>query len=283
MALEVDPTREHQPPAASSGGEAKPQTNARAWSRARVGLSPERRGFIKDVVLTGLGCTALADLLSKAGSSRALTPPQHGVASGPEHALLHRPPLPRFGFKVPVAGVAPDQLPPSRLTDAPRAYRFGTHNGFDLYAPFGAPVSAIADGVVVQADLAYGELTPELHRHLLGACARLRRTPPDVYQQLLGRRVVVDHGVHHGLRVVAVYAHLSGVRAEAGRRVAGGEVIGAVGNSGTSAGVRGSREDAHLHLEVRLQRRGEHEFYFGAGMSLPELRRALKEAFHAAA
>jgi murein DD-endopeptidase MepM/ murein hydrolase activator NlpD len=41
------------------------------------------------------------------------------------------------------------------------------------------------------------------------------------------------------------YAHMSAFRAQLGQRVAAGDVIGAIGNSGRSTGP-------HLHFEVRI-------------------------------
>lgn len=56
-----------------------------------------------------------------------------------------------------------------------------------------------------------------------------------------GNLVVIDHGKGVETR----YAHLSGFNAKVGDKVAQGQVIGFVGNTGTSTG-------ANLHFEIRL-------------------------------
>ncbi len=87
------------------------------------------------------------------------------------------------------------------------------HAGLDIAAPHGKPVVAPADGAVVFAGLegAYGNV------------------------------IVIDHG--HGIRTR--YAHLANMKVKPGDRVARGQEIGAVGNTGRSTGP-------HLHYEVRV-------------------------------
>lgn len=93
------------------------------------------------------------------------------------------------------------------------------HSGLDIAAPTGTPVRAAADGIVVLA-------------------------AADLF--LTGRTIMIDHG----LGLVSSYAHLSRLDVEAGRRVAAGQPIGAIGASGLATG-------AHLHwgmswLDIRL-------------------------------
>lgn len=93
------------------------------------------------------------------------------------------------------------------------------HSGTDVAAPAGAPVRAVADGVVSLAH-------------------------PGMF--FTGITAMVDHGL--GLQ--SVYAHLSRLDVAEGQRVRKGEVIGAVGASGRATGP-------HLHwgiswLDVRL-------------------------------
>lgn len=187
--------------------------------------------------------------------------------------------LPSLDFLMPVAGVSLSSLSASRLPNAPRAYRRGLHPGFDVYCPFGTSVRAIASGMVIRADEHFSELDPKLHRFLQAQCAVLNATPSDILDRLRGRAIVIDHGVVQGARVRSVYAHLSAVEVRAGMMVERGEVIGQVGNSGTEAGVRGSRDEAHLHLEIWFQRSGGREFYLGQGLSELSVRQFLAEVF----
>jgi murein DD-endopeptidase MepM/ murein hydrolase activator NlpD len=92
-----------------------------------------------------------------------------------------------------------------------RSYEF--HAGLDIRALQGTPVAAAGNGVVVYA-------------------GRMRG---------YGNMVVVDHG----FELKTVYAHLSAIYADIGRRVQTGETIGAVGQTGRATGP-------HLHYEVRV-------------------------------
>ncbi|MBP7147856.1 MAG: peptidoglycan DD-metalloendopeptidase family protein [Acidobacteria bacterium] len=87
------------------------------------------------------------------------------------------------------------------------------HPGWDVEARFGAPVRAPFAGRVVWAEWLRG----------------------------YGLVVVVDHGGG----VSTVYAHLSAVLARSGTRVARGQQLGSVGDTGSLRG-------AYLYLEVRL-------------------------------
>lgn len=85
------------------------------------------------------------------------------------------------------------------------------HRAVDLSTAPGQPVIATADGIVLRAE-------------------RSGR---------LGNAVVIAHGFGFTTR----YGHLSRYEVEAGQRVARGEVIGYVGNTGRATGY-------HLHYEV---------------------------------
>ncbi|HVB99134.1 MAG TPA: M23 family metallopeptidase [Candidatus Dormibacteraeota bacterium] len=87
------------------------------------------------------------------------------------------------------------------------------HPGIDIGVPYGTPVRATADGIVVFA----GE------------------------EEGYGREVVIDHG----FGISSCYAHLSGFNTQVGDHVDRGDVIGYVGDSGRSTGP-------HLHYEVRI-------------------------------
>jgi murein DD-endopeptidase MepM/ murein hydrolase activator NlpD len=87
------------------------------------------------------------------------------------------------------------------------------HTGVDISAPFGTPVKATGDGIVIHANWSGG----------------------------YGRCIVIDHG--NGYQTW--YAHLSRMDVMEGDEIRQGEVVGAVGVTGRSTG-------AHLHYEVRI-------------------------------
>ncbi len=87
------------------------------------------------------------------------------------------------------------------------------HTGIDIKAPYGAPVHATADGVVVYAG----------------------------WYSDYGKVVIIKHPSGYK----TLYAHLSKIKVRYGRRVKAGEVIGYIGSTGRSTGP-------HLHYEVRL-------------------------------
>jgi murein DD-endopeptidase MepM/ murein hydrolase activator NlpD len=85
------------------------------------------------------------------------------------------------------------------------------HQGIDLSAPEGTPVTTTADGKVILAERTKG----------------------------YGRTILIDHGGGWQTR----YAHLKRIKVDKGQRVKRGDVIGAVGRSGNASGF-------HLHYEL---------------------------------
>ncbi|WP_431970604.1 M23 family metallopeptidase [Nocardia sp. bgisy134] len=85
------------------------------------------------------------------------------------------------------------------------------HNGLDFGDPLGAPISAVTDGVVIEAGPASG----------FGLWVRVQQ----------------DDGT------VGVYGHVNDILAEVGQPVRAGDLIATVGNRGQSTGP-------HLHYEV---------------------------------
>ncbi len=92
------------------------------------------------------------------------------------------------------------------------------HRGVDFDAGYGAPVSAIADGIVT----AVGRSSS------------------------FGYRVEVEH-IINGQKVMSLYAHLidNSSVLTVGAPVVAGEIVGALGNTGLSTGP-------HLHLEIHV-------------------------------
>jgi len=91
--------------------------------------------------------------------------------------------------------------------------RWGTfHFGIDLAAPYGSPIYAAGDGVVLKAGYAHG----------------------------FGQWVVIEHANGD----VSIYGHEYKILVHEGERVQAGQLIALVGSEGESTGP-------HLHFEVR--------------------------------
>jgi len=126
---------------------------------------------------------------------------------------LHGEPSSPSSLVLPVDGIRREQL--NQSFRAPRAH--GPHEGIDIAAAAGTPVRAAADGIIV------GNRTTKVGGIVLWVLGS-------------GRRLYY-------------YAHLQqlapGMRM--GRRVAAGEQIGAVGNTGNAA-----KTIPHLHFAIYL-------------------------------
>ena len=88
------------------------------------------------------------------------------------------------------------------------------HSGMDFTAPSGTDVYATGDGVIAAVQSS---------------------------QRGLGKHIVIDHGFGYS----SIYAHLNGFNVRKGQKVHRGDVIGFVGNTGTSVAN-------HLHYEIKL-------------------------------
>ena len=88
------------------------------------------------------------------------------------------------------------------------------HSGIDISVPYGTPVHAASDGVVMLAENMSG----------------------------YGRLIEIDHGHQVSTR----YGHLSGFAITPGQHVHRGQVVGYVGTTGRVT-------SPHLHYEVRIQ------------------------------
>ena len=86
------------------------------------------------------------------------------------------------------------------------------HSGIDFTAKIGTDINATGDGVVTSV--------------------KVSRTG-------YGKHVIIDHGFGYK----TLYAHLSAFKVSKGQKVKRGDIIGKVGNTGTSTGP-------HLHYEV---------------------------------
>lgn len=88
------------------------------------------------------------------------------------------------------------------------------HQGIDFTAPKGTEIRATGDGVVKMVK---------------------------VQKRGYGKRVMIDHG----FGFETLYAHMQSISVKKGQKVKKGEIIGTVGNTGTSTAP-------HLHYEVRI-------------------------------
>jgi murein DD-endopeptidase MepM/ murein hydrolase activator NlpD len=88
------------------------------------------------------------------------------------------------------------------------------HYGMDFTAPFGTEIYATGNGIVTTVATA---------------------------QRGLGKNIIIDHGFGY----VTIYGHLSSFNVRQGQKVQRGDVIGYVGNTGTSVAN-------HLHYEVKV-------------------------------
>ncbi len=123
-----------------------------------------------------------------------------------------------------------------------RSYTYGStqvnnreqHHGVEFPYPYGTPVVAAADGVVIAA----GDDSKQVY---------------GLYPGFYGNFVIIEHQLQEGSQLIyTLYAHLSEVNTKIGARVKAGAVIGKVGASGSAIG-------SHLHFEVRLKKNAYQE------------------------
>jgi len=194
--------------------------------------------------------------------------------------LLENPYTPGWpsGYLVPVEGATISSRP-SHLPGAPRAYRNGTHQGFDFYngtvsvaIEYGTPVRAVAAGRVIRADHDYVESTLEQYNDIIATAKRSLTTPPEILDKLRGRQVWIQHPGGF----ISRYAHLSAIpeAITVGVEVQQGQMIGEAGNSGTSEAAEGTREGPHPHVEIW---RGD--TYLGEGLESTEIYQLAAQVF----
>ena len=123
----------------------------------------------------------------------------------------------------------PIKLPASNSVDP--SYPYGStargtrdpHHGVEFQSPFGTPVHAAGDGVVLFAGLD-------------------KEAIYSPWTNFYGNLIVIEHQDS----LFTLYAHLSQINVTAGNAVIEGDKIGEVGQSGAATG-------SHLHFEVRHQ------------------------------
>lgn len=182
------------------------------------------------------------------------------------------------GFQMPIAGAClPDD--DYLMPNAPREYRYGTHEGVDFYTgrsctdvPANTPVLAAKAGRVVRADHNFVEMSPEELDAILARSQAQGYTDAKGLDRFRGRQVWIDHG--NG--VVTRYAHLGGIpeAVQVGTMVQTGDVVGYVGDSGTPEAVTNPGVEIHLHFEIRVG-----DSYLGAGLPPDQVRYLYEQAF----
>jgi murein DD-endopeptidase MepM/ murein hydrolase activator NlpD len=153
------------------------------------------------------------------------------------------------------------------MPNAPRDYRRGIHEGVDFYnvdnctaVVRGTPVLAAKAGTVIRADIDYRPMTrADLQAYLANP------NTETALDQFRGRQVWVQH--EDG--AVTRYCHLDGLAPGLanGARVAAGQVIAFVGETGTPESISNPGSEIHLHFEVRLG-----TTFLGAGLPPAEVR-----------
>ena len=171
----------------------------------------------------------------------------------------------------------------SRLPNAPRKYRNGTHRGIDFFANWGTNIRAVAPGVIIRSDQHYREYPADFREKMLQSCGIVGHTPSDIFNNvLLGKSIIIDHGFNliPGFRTISIYAHLSSINENiiVGTKVEQGQLIGKTGNTGTRPSTLGTKKESHLHWELILQKNNE-EIYLGEGMAYEPLYEMLSEIF----
>ncbi len=159
-----------------------------------------------------------------------------------------------------------------QMPGAPRHYRLGVHEGFDLYWQPGTKVLAAADGTVVRADLEYVGPTAWQLAAWWNETQENGYTSQERLNDYLGRQIWIEH--EGGL--ITRYAHLRSIEPgiATGVAVSRGEPIGEVGNSGSPASLESEQSDAHLHFELWLTDR-----YLGQFMRPIETRKWIESIF----
>jgi murein DD-endopeptidase MepM/ murein hydrolase activator NlpD len=143
------------------------------------------------------------NLIEQAALTPAHNPLLLGLLSNPEIDPTHIPSIWPVEGEV-TAGFG-ERIDPFSGEDA-------FHPGVDIAAPYGSPIRASADGIVLQAGLG---------------------------EPGFGNIVAIDHGSG----IETLYCHLSKIDVVEGQLVKQGQVVGAVGMTGRTTGP-------HLHYEV---------------------------------
>lgn len=174
------------------------------------------------------------------------------------------------GLILPIQG---QRLPghPGVFPGARRLYRYGVHQGLDMFnnpgsgsvITMGTPVRAAQAGRIIRADANFQDMNVARFNRVMAECRTQHRTSPENEDLFRGCQVWIDHG--HGL--ATHYAHLNKINPtlKLGAMVARGDLIGFVGISGTGENLPGKIGYPHLHFEIWLDGK-----YLGWGLTPAE-------------
>jgi murein DD-endopeptidase MepM/ murein hydrolase activator NlpD len=228
---------------------------------------------------TQRGITNTLPLTGQLPVWQSLTPPDPATLRAADLAP-NDPRMPAllatYHFTMPIkAALLPDR--PAIYPGARRSYRYGVHEGLDLYEKdvgaeitIGTPVYAAGAGMVVRADRDYTEMSLAEVNSLLDEAHARHNTLPETLNRLGGRQIWIDHGNGVSTR----YLHLDGISQgiTVTAQVVAGQLIGYVGLSGTPDGIVGDTQWTHLHFEIRIGR--QHEYFLGQWLTIEDARRA---------
>lgn len=156
------------------------------------------------------------------------------------------------GLLMPIGG-SDIAIRENQMPGAPRHYRLGIHEGADFYWQSGTLVRAVGPGTVIRATVNYITPTQQLFDTWYRTVQALGYTSPEAHDFYRGKQVWIEH--EGGL--ISRYIHLSTIdpAIQAGVTVQPGQIIGAVGNSGSPLMLESPDSDAHLHFELWLNGR----------------------------
>lgn len=148
----------------------------------------------------------------------------------------------------------------SEIPNADRSYRSGVHAGIDFVcAQRDQPAYAAMDGTVLMVVDGYVDPQPFERSVALGNAAAAGLTPRWTLNMLYGNFVILGHEQPGPDSIaITIYAHLAAVdpAITPGSSVVGGQVLGVVGNLGTSAAANRTTTDSdrslHLHWEIHI-------------------------------
>jgi len=184
----------------------------------------------------------------------------------PVYPLLN--PKDIHGLSLPVANTFIPLNDPGYLPNSIRAYRNGTHQGFDIPASTGIKVYSLYYGEVIRIDHDFVALTPEEYQAMISQSMQQDTTPEYILDKIRGRQVWVNHG--NG--VISRYCHLSAVHdgLKKGDYIEKGQFLGNVGRSGLEQTSFGN----HLHFEIWVN-----NSFLGDGLSYEQIKKTIQRAF----